>query len=165
MATITRVKKFPKLRGNWKAVKLTEAASQAFKKGDILKVADGAVTLGAAAAADMTSSSTTFCGIANADASGTTAAVIEVLIPMDSSAQMSLPVEHATPASAVTSVGLINDNYVLTNISTSEGWAVAIDTTSNAIVKVMDIDPEYGTGDVNGYVWVKPLSASAFGMV
>lgn len=165
MATITRVKKFPKLRGNWKAVTLTEAASQSFKKGDLLKVADGAVTIGATAGNDFTSSSTIFCGIANEDASGVTAAEIEVLVPMDVTAQMSLPVEHATPGSAVTAVGLINDTYVLTNISATEGWGVAIDTTTNAIVRVMDIDPDYPVGDVNGYVWVKPVTSAAYGMV
>lgn len=165
MATITRVKKFPKLRGNWKAVKLSEAASQSYVAGDILKVADGQVTLGAAAGADMTSSSTTFCGIAQTNATGVTNADAWVLVPQDVHAQISLPVEHATPASAVTSKGLINDTYVLTHISATEGWGVAIDTTSNAIVRVMDIDPDYAVGDVNGYVWVKPVTSATYGMV
>lgn len=165
MATITRVKRFPKFRGNWKAVKLTEAASQSFIKGDVLRVADGQVTIGATAGNDMTSSSTVFCGFANQAASGVTGAEVEVLIPLDVSAQFSLPVEHATPSSAVTSIGLVNDNYVLTNISATEGWGVAIDTSTNPIVKVMALDPDYEEGDVNGYVWLKPLTSATFGMV
>lgn len=155
----TREKKFPLLKGNWKVLKRYEAASQAFVRGDFVKVANGQVTIGSAAGSDFTSSSTIACGIANQAASGTTNAEIEIMVPVDDTAMVSLPVQHGTPSSAVTNKDLIGDKYVLTNISATEGWAVAIDTTTNPLVQVSALDIEQAEGELNGRVWVKPISA------
>lgn len=157
-------KKFPDTRGNWKVVTLEEAATQSFVAGDILKIdSAGQVSLGAAAGNDMTSSGTTVGGIALADASGVTGASIQVLVPKDLSAELSLPVSHGTPASAVTNKNQVSDTYVLTNDANSV-WSVAIDTTSNPIVTVMAVDSTYAEGEQYGFLWVKFIPTVTFGL-
>lgn len=157
-------KRFPRYRGDWKVVILEEAASQSFVAGDILKIdSSGQVTIGAAAGDDMTSSSTTVAGIAIEDASGTTGAKIQVLVPANDSAELCLPVTHGTPASALTDHNQVSDTYVLTNDANSV-WSVAIDTTSNAIVTVMEVDPTYAEGEQYGFLWVKFIPTVTFGL-
>lgn len=157
-------KRFPSVRGDWKVVTLEEAASQSFVAGDILKIdAAGQVAIGAAAGNDMTSSSTTVAGIALEDASGTTGAAIQVLVPLNLSAEVKLPVTHGTPASALTNKDQVSDTYVLTNDANSV-WSVAIDTTSNPIVTVMEVDPTYAEGEQYGFLWVKFIQAVTFGL-
>lgn len=161
----TRTKSFPLLRGNWREITLYEAASQTFVDGDLLQLASGGgqVSICATTGNDFDSqASKRFAGIAVQDASGVTDAAIKVLIPADNSAEMLLPVEHATPASAVTAKNLVGDVYVLTNISASEGWGVAIDSASNPTVKIMEIDPTYAIGELNGPVWVRPVYSAEF---
>lgn len=162
----TRVKGFPLHRGNWRPQKLYEAATQTFKAGDLLQIASGGgqVSICATAGNDFDSqSSKRFAGIAMEDASGTTDAAVWVLVPVDNSAEFMLPVEHATPASAVTAKALVGDVYVLTNISASEGWGVAIDSASNPTVKITSVeDTGQAIGELNGFVWVKPYYSANF---
>ena len=159
----TRVKGFPLIRGTWGLSELYEAAGQTYVVGDILQLASGGgqVSLAATAGNDFDSSSSKrFAGIAVAAATGTTDAVAMVLVPMSEDACILLPVEHATPASAVTAKNQVGDVYVLTNISASEGWGVAIDTASNPTVKIMEIAEPIG--ELNGSVWVKPIATASF---
>lgn len=155
MATLTR--KYPILTGNWRKVESEEAASQSWKVGDFLKIANGAATIGAAAGADFTSSSTIAFGVAEDAATGVTGAKCYVLVPEDDSARIHLPVEHGTPASAVTNIDQVGDTLVLAHTS-GDVWGVAIDTSTNPLVVVTGIDPTYPEGEQYGLLELKPIS-------
>lgn len=154
---------------NWTVQYFPEAASQSFKIGDIVQLnSSGQVAIGATAGNDMTAASNLRpLGIVSQDATGVTNSKIKVLVPHNG-AQFLLPVEHATPASAVTAESqtyktAVTGGYVLTH--TSGGvWAVAIDTTTNPIVNIMDICEDYPVGEQYGTVWVSFLPAVAVGI-
>lgn len=160
-STLTR--DIPRRRGSWQVQYFPEAASSTFKVGDIVVVnSSGQVAIGAAAGNDMTNS-VKFLGIAGEAASGTTNTNIKVYVPAASDAHFLLPVEHATAASAVTAETQVDETFVLTH-TTAGVWGVAIDTTTNACVKIMDISDDYAVADQHGTVWCAPIAANRFNL-
>lgn len=157
----TFLKEIPATRGDWKIQYFPEAASQSFVVGDILTIdASGQISIGSAADSDLTSAGDDIVGIAGEAASGTTNNYVKVLVPVDFGSQVLLPVEHATAASAVTAEAQVGDTLVLSH----EGgvWAAAIDTTSNPVIKVMDIASDYAVGTQYGRVWVSFIASVRF---
>lgn len=160
-ASLTR--DIPRRRGNWAVGYYPEAASQTFKIGDIVQLnSSGQVAIGVAAGNDMTSASNVrVLGIAAQDSTGTTNTKLKVHIMASEDAQFLLPVEHATPASAVTAAAQTyktasTAGYCLTNTAAGV-WAVTIDTTSNPLVAIMDICEDFPVGEQYGTVWVSVL--------
>lgn len=130
-----------------------EAASQTFKRGDLVYLVSGKVTV-------VPSSPTTekILGMALADASGTTDTMLPVLIA-DDNVEFSVPVYHGTPASAITAVtdvGL-DGGYGLkkATVSSRPAWALDLENTTNDVLFVQSIDKEFPAGTQYGRYWVK----------
>lgn len=147
------------LRGNWVAMEFPEAASQSYKVMDPVILSSGKVAIAVAAGSDVTSS-TGFLGFAAKAASGTTDAKAVVWVPMGEDAHVRTSVDHATPGSAVTAVTQVGTDYVGTNSATG-GLTIAIDTESNPVFTVVEIDPNYAVGEQYGWVWARPLASVA----
>jgi hypothetical protein len=133
-----------------------EAASQTFKRGDLVYLVSGQVTVAASAASNV-AAGTKVLGIALKDASGTTGAAVPVAIA-NTNFRWSLPVTHATPASAVTASSQVGTAYELERTAAGK-WAVPIDDTTNTKIVVSAIHPAYAVGEQYGWVEVRFLDA------
>lgn len=161
MATL--VKKFPRVSGAWHSVEIEEAAGQSWQIGDLVKVANGAATISAAAGSNADSDSIQM-GLALQDATGVTGAKTWVLVPSDATARIHLPVKHSTPASAVTNINQVGDVYELENVSAAGGWGVDIEATSKPIVNIVGLDGEYAEGEQYGLLICKPIPGAWFSL-
>jgi hypothetical protein len=70
-----------------------------------------------------------------------------------------LPVYHSTPASAVTAVTTVANDYQLRHHTDATGWFVNIEQGSNPVVMVIGIDDTYPVGESYGYVFARVLQA------
>ena len=114
-----------------------EKASQTFKAGSIVMMTSGLVEL-AAAAGNPVAASKVLCGIALQDASGTTDALIQILMFHDGM-EVLLPVlDSSTVASSITSKTDVDVWYELFN-ETTGGWMVDISETTDNYVKATEI--------------------------
>ncbi|MFI5384808.1 MAG: hypothetical protein ACHQ50_01700 [Fimbriimonadales bacterium] len=135
-----------------------EAASQTFKRGDLVYLASGLVTAAATAGVgNNVASGTKVLGIALKDASGATNTAVPVAIA-NPNLRWVLPVTHATPASGVTAVTEVGTTYELERTAAGK-WAVPIDDTTNTKVVVSAIHPQYALGEQYGWVEVRFLDA------
>lgn len=164
------IRDIPRRKGCWKVQYFPEAASQTFKVGDIVLLnSSGQVAIGAAAGNDMTSASNVrFLGIAAQAATGTTNTSLKVHVMGAEDAWFLLPVEHATPASAVTAESQTyktasTGGYCLTHTSAGV-WGVTIDTTSNPVVNIMEVSSDFPVGEQYGTVWVSALRTVRVGL-
>lgn len=133
-----------------------EAATQTFKRGDLVYLSSGSVTVAAGAPANV-ASGTKLLGIALKDASGATGASVPVALA-NPNLRWVLPVTHATPASAATAITQVGATYELERTAAGK-WAVPIDDTSNAKVVVTALHPAYAVGEQYGWVEVRFLDA------
>jgi hypothetical protein len=135
-----------------------EAASQTFKRGDLVYLVSGLVTVAATAGVgNNVAAGTKVLGIALKDASGTTSAAVPVAIA-NANFRWTLPVTHATPASAVTANTQVGTAYELERTAAGK-WAAPIDDTTNTKVVVTAIHPAYAVGEQYGWVEVRFLDA------
>jgi len=134
-----------------------EAATQTFKRGDILGFTSGKLRCNVSAAANLDSSGDEVAGVALRDASGTTDADVPY-VPLDTNVGLVLPVTHATPASAVTAVTQRGSTFCLERTAAGD-WSVPIDDTSNPVCEIRDIDPTYAVGEQYGLVHIKIIAA------
>lgn len=135
-----------------------EAASQSFKRGDLVYLASGKVTAAVAKGSNLTSSGNAVWGIAVYDATGTTDANCEVIQLAGQDVEYCVPVTHATASSAVTAVTQVGSTFQLENV-TGKGYACAIDDTSNPVFTVTEIAGQYAVGEQYGWVWGTILNA------
>lgn len=130
-----------------------EAASQTFKKGDLVYLVSGKVT-----AYPASPTTQKLLGQAQADASGVTDTNIPVVIA-DDNVDFLLPVYHATPASAITAVtdvGLAGGyGAKQVTVSSVTAWAVDLQNTTNNLLMVQEIAKDYAAGTQYGLYWVK----------
>mgnify|MGYP000953541087 CR=1 FL=1 len=156
------------MRGRWEIRNLPEAASQSFKWGDPVMFSSGKVAAVTLTGSDPTktldmSGVAGIIGFALRAATGTADSTIPVAVPLDES-EILLPVDHATPASAITAVTQIGTSY---EMGYYDGvFTVRIDVTSAGDVMVVptEIDTTYPVGEQYGRLWCKVLSAErAFG--
>lgn len=141
-------------------IDLREAAAQSFKRGDLVAIdATNRRVQAVVAPGNSVTSSTTpkSFGIALADASGVTDNIVPVMV-LNEFTRTVLPVNHATPASAVTNLNQIGNSYQLANVS-GVGYTVRIDQTSNPVAMIVDIWPNFPVGEQFGGVVVKILAA------
>jgi hypothetical protein len=134
-------------------IQYPEAASQTFKRGDLVYLVGGKVTV-AVGIANLDSSGNTPVGFAGADATGVTNTAIPVDI-IDSQVRWVLPVTHAAPASAITAVTQSGSTFQLERTAIGK-WAVPIDDTATPVVTVvLSPHPKYPVGEQYGWVVVK----------
>jgi hypothetical protein len=135
-----------------------EAASQTFKRGDLVYLSSGKVTVAATAGiGNNVASGTKVLGIALKDASGATDTAIPVAIA-NPNLRWVLPVTHATPASGITAITEVGTAYELERTAAPKR-AVPIDDTTNTKVVVTAIHPAYAVGEQYGWVEVRFLDA------
>lgn len=133
-----------------------EAASQsATKRGDLVYLSSGKVTVACAAGANPTTEQ--ILGILEADCTGTTDTMLPVAIA-NANLRWVLPVTHATAASAITAVTQVGTNYDVERTAAGK-WAVAIDDTGNPKATVQSICPQYAVGEQYGWVEVAFIQA------
>lgn len=128
----------------------TEAASQSFKIGDFVGLSSGKVRQNISNGSKWDSSGDLVVGLARQPASGTTDANVDILVA-DGLTRYSIPVYHATPASAVTAVSQKGTTVQL-YYSTAAGFFASIADTSSGIFLIEDIDPRLPVGTSYGYV-------------
>lgn len=138
--------------------KFPEAASQSFTQGDFVAIdSAGRVTIAATAGNTLASTGNRLIGRAMEPASGTTDHYVDVEVFTEDT-RITLPVYHATPASAVTAETTVDTECVLIN-ETTGGWMADIGTTSNPILHAIGIAKSYDgnkmdVGDAYGpMVW------------
>ena len=127
-----------------------EAASQSFKKGELVYLVSGKVTVCSADA-------TTILGMALADASGTTDTEIPVAI-LDDNARFIANVYHATDASAVTAVTNVGVKYAY-YVSSNVGRVDIGDTSNDAII-IEELYNGDAVGDKYGRVICRIIPAA-----
>ena len=151
----------PRRRGEWTKRWLPVAASQTWNLGDPLSLdANGRVIRSAANNAAITDAQRPI-GLAGSAASGLAqGTLVEVEVP-EFSGEFRVPVNHATPASAVTAltqVGETADTAGFQLFLTSAGiLTVRIDNTTNPVVDIRKIDDTFPVGEQFGFVWVRPI--------
>ena len=127
-----------------------EAASQSFKKGQLVYLASGKVT---ACASD----AVVIWGVATEDASGTTDTLIGVL-PLTVNSILSACVYNATAASAITAVALQGLKQPLV-VASNKCYVDNTDQTTPCFV-VYKIDPRDAVGDIYGRYYVKMIATT-----
>ncbi len=128
-----------------------EAASQSFKKGEMVYLASGKVTVCA-------SNAVTILGMALQDASGTTDTEISVLVATDGT-RFEGNVYHSTAASAITAITQ-TDKYAYL-LSSNIGYVDIEDTSYDAFVIEKIIGGEgKAVGDSYGRVVFKVINAA-----
>jgi hypothetical protein len=134
-------------------IQYPEAASQTFKRGDLVYLVSGKVTVGANVGT-LDSTGNVILGFAAADATGVTNTAIPVDI-IDSQTRWVLPVAHATPGNAITAVTQSNQTFQLERTAIGK-WSVPIDDATNPVVTViLSPHPKYAVGEQYGWVVVK----------
>lgn len=142
--------------GEWRVVWLPEAASQTFKANDILLKSSGKVAIAVASGA--LADTVDIAGFALADATGVTDTLIPVAVPVNNFSLFSLPVYHATPASAktaITQVGAVYQGERNEVVSGRLVWAVLLSATSNPVFYVVDIDDQFPVTESYGRLWCR----------
>lgn len=132
-----------------------EAASQTFKAGDLVTLSSGLVAEAAAEGADVGAG--TILGMALSPATGVTGSRVEVAVAGERTL-FSLPVYHATPASAITataSIGAATMDITRQTVGGVSSFAVDINDTSNANASLVNIDANYPVGEQYGRYWVR----------
>jgi predicted RecA/RadA family phage recombinase len=119
-----------------------EAASQSFKKGELVYLASGKVTICGA-------DPSLILGMAMEDATGTTDTSIAVAIA-NKDTVFEGNVYHGTPASAITAVTDIGTDYGVVNANNK--WYVDVSDTSNVRILVRDLSKKDVVGDTYGRV-------------
>lgn len=162
MATFKRLGNY-RVKGNASAtVKyFPEAATQSFKRGDLVTLSSGKVAVAVAyTSGDPVASGTKILGIADKDASGTTDTSIPVIIA-DDKTEFLLPVFHPTAGSAVTAVTNVGVAYELyrATVSGNLGFGVDISETTDTKVIPTEIDPTYPAGEQYGWFWCRVMQA------
>ena len=132
-----------------------EAATQTFKRGDLLENSSGKCAVSVSAGSDWDSTPEYF-GVATMDASGTTDTPITAVI-LNSATGWVLPMTHATPASAITAITDIGTLRTLER--TAAGDVSVTETTTDPIVEIAAIHPQYPVGEQYGWVVVKAIRA------
>lgn len=134
-----------------------EAATQTFKRGDVVGLTSGKVRCNISAGSNLTSSDDEVCGVALIDATGTTDTSIPV-VRMNTNTGLILPVTHATPASGITAITDIGATFQLERTAAGD-WSIPVDDTSNPVAEVVDIDPTYAVGEQHGWETIKIIAA------
>lgn len=136
-------------------IRRPEAASQSFKKGQLLILnSSGQVAIFVASGSNHDTDADSLYGIALEDASGTTNANVKVRVFMPGD-MLRLPVFHSTPGSAVTAETLVGETYVLRNVSGVP--FINIETSTKASGRIVGIDDTYDIGESYGFVFVEPF--------
>lgn len=132
-----------------------EAASQTFKRGELVYLSSGKVTVAVADDTDV-ASGTKVLGIALRDASGTTDTAIPVALA-NPLFRWVLPVSNdgATQTTAVTQVGVAYELHKHTNGK----WSCNINGTTDTKVVVTALHPQYAAGEAFGWVEVGFIAA------
>lgn len=134
-----------------------EAATQTFKRGDILGLTSGKARCNVSTGSNLDSSGDEVIGVALADASGTTDTEIPVVV-LNHTIGLVLPVTHATPASGITAIADRGSTFCLERTAAGD-WSVPVDDTSNPVAELVDIHPQYAVGEQHGWVVVKIIAA------
>lgn len=137
-------------------IEVPEAASQTFKRGDLVYRVSGKATLVTLSTLEYTSAQTAALGIALKDATNNASPQATDVIPVaviDSDFRWVLPVTDAD-ANAQTAVTLGGVSYPLQRTSAGN-WAVNIESTSNPVVTIETIHPQYPVPTEHGWVVVK----------
>jgi hypothetical protein len=144
------------------SVPVIEAASQSFKRGDLLTLSSGKVQAAIAANSSEGSGYAPTTGIAYIaleDATGTTnTKLLAALIRPDMI--FKLPVLHSTPASAITAYAQVGTAYGIWHYSDGGSpafttWGLAYEDTTHTVGRVVSIyanDPLNPVGEQYGYV-------------
>lgn len=133
-------------------------ASQTFKAGDLVGYSTSGQIIAVAAPGSNFASNVIpgtilgLAGVAAEDAPTATNASVKFYV-IDKASRWALPVNHGTPASAVTAISQNGAEYVLKNDS-ALGWCVMIDTATNPVVRVRSIKSNYPIGEQYGLVEV-----------
>jgi hypothetical protein len=152
-------------RGKQRTLALPEAATQTFIKGDFLTIdSNGRVQQAVAAGSRLgaTSGAITnrIVGRAEVNASGTTGRFVSVMIA-EPGTEFLLPVDHATPSSAVPNTNLVGKQFELKHVTAvspnAAYYAVSLDNNTNVKEKVSDMY----TPDHDGYDPTLPGIATA----
>lgn len=136
-----------------------EAASQTFKRGDLVYLVSGKVTVAAAVGANV--GAITILGIAEADATGTTDTMLPVAIA-NANLRWVLPMSTASGgigSSQVTAVTQVGSKYEVSRIAAAK-WAVDVSANTNAMIVVTSIPPQYAVGEAWGWVECQFLDAA-----
>lgn len=135
-------------------IEVPEAASQTFKRGDLVYRVNGKATLVTLSTLEYTSAQTAALGIALKDATGDTDSPIPVAV-IDGDFRWVLPVTN-TAADAVTDVADCGDQFPLQRTGAGN-WAVNKQGNSNPVVVQESIHPQYPVPTQHGWVVVKFL--------
>lgn len=133
-----------------------EAASQSFKRGDLVYRASGKATLVTLSTLEYTDAQSAALGIAEMDASGVTDTPIVISV-IDGDFRWVLPVTN-TAADAVTAVANGGAKFPLQRTSAGQ-WAVNTQGNSNPVVIQESIHGQYPVGETHGWVVAKFLVA------
>lgn len=131
-------------------VSLLEATSQTFKKGELVYLASGYVTV-------CSTDPSLIIGIANEDAHNITAGTQRVSVTLLNGVVFKANVYHATAASAVTAQTQVGSSYGV--VAVSNKWFVDISEESSKRVTIMDLVQEDTVGDTYGRVYFQIANA------
>lgn len=137
-------------------IEVPEAATQSFKRGDLVYRVNGKATIVTLSTLEYTDAQAAALGIALKDATGTTDSPIPVAV-IDGDFRWVLPVTN-TAADAVTAVADCGDLFPLQRTAAGQ-WAVNKQGNSNPVVIQEAIHPQYPAGEEHGWVVVKFLVA------
>lgn len=121
-----------------------EAAGQTYKKGQLVYLVAGAVTV-------MADDGQVCLGMVTQDATGTTGTDMEIIIATPVTV-FEVNVYHSTAASAVTAATQIGENYAL-QVDSNKCYCDIEDVT-NVLFRVIKLSPKDTVADVYGRVWV-----------
>lgn len=137
-------------------IEVPEAASQTFKRGDLVYRVNGKATLVTLSTLEYTSAQTAALGIALKDATNNSSPAATDVIPVaviDNDFRWVVPVTN-TAADAVTDVADCGDSFPLQRTSAGN-WAVNKQGNTNPVVIQESIHPQYPAGEEHGWVVVK----------
>lgn len=134
-----------------------EAATQSFKRGDLLENSSGKCAVSVSAGSDWLDSTADYLGVAMQDASTVTDTAITATI-LNHNTGWVLPMTHATPASAITAITDIGTQRTVER--TGAGDCSVTETTSSPVVEIVSIHPQYAVGEQYGWVVVRAIPAA-----
>ncbi len=140
---------------------MPESSGQTFKEGDLLRVNnDSTVQIAATAGSQMEDANELLYGIARADASGTTNALIAIEA-FEEDTEIRLPLFDTTASTANFDNTMIGNIHPLIN-ETTGSWMCDVTDTTNPILQIVDRADEYdgvkmSVGDKYGPVWCRVI--------
>lgn len=134
-----------------------EAASQTFKRGDVVYLVGGLVTVAAAVGANI--GNIKILGIADKDASGVTNAIMPVNLAT-ANFRWVIPVTTSGASQAASDADM-GVKYEVRRVAAGQ-WGVDVAATSNAFVIPVKQHPQYGKANTAG-LWTGVGSTEAFG--